>query len=890
MRQRLLQPQNENRRLESIFGYSSSSQNFKGFASQRARGERPFFSQAECVPVGPGPLSPFTSRETREDMLRKTDHNWVLKAKGKDPTNLPSLKSIETTVGCSGADDFAAAGAHQAGGTTTAGPLSGEMCSVHPESGVSPSAAMLSKSHRLPATHRAGSNISFVVAEQQVSPSPRPRGHSNAMPYTWTAGAPCQLVFQKPAQDRACELVPGEGIGTPERRNGALDGERLSGEHMGGGRAQKEGRWEALSASLAAGTQAATAVPRDASAMGMPERHLAVASEQSTGPWLHENETSSSPPPVYPSAGVWQKPCEPGAVSFPPHVCADGAYTPSPVRISAPLGGMYVTSAGDRGALPARENVVPPGQPHGEAETARCAAAEKPQEKLPHEGGIQKERGNLYRSFSPPLPRILVEGASAASSHAEPASNSAQGPAPCFFQPERASETVGQGTPTAAGDSPESFHMPEDHPDASDPGAPRPLTEERESMVDLSDARWRDLKRQGYFRLGDKGRTSIKSRIARELRANPELRAQAAAVSGVRSATTKQLYQLAELCGFYDVLPPQFQPTSRPQSSSTLGSPVSPPESRERQLQQAALPPAADVPPPPASSHVQEEAVASCLPQGAMLHSVKHERAQGGAELPVKQAAGQTRAQGAASLWQAYGAPPAQMPHAYYAGEGRQGLEQTSCEGGRSELSPCDATAMQEGSCFPPEVPPTGVTSSFPAQGGEGQQYRGGPSPGESASVGLQNKRSKEASRERASASSNYSASLPISGLGQDGAGPNGVECAAFEVEGGCLQQEAGKQTQGRPTLLWPAQCHSLYAAVSMPGNGVAGSASALALASAGNEETPRSLESALSARTGTVCLSPSSETSLCSTTCASSCLSRTTSRSSSCRRAAHAR
>ncbi|KEP64723.1 UNVERIFIED_CONTAM: hypothetical protein HHA_201820 [Hammondia hammondi] len=97
-------------------------------------------------------------------------------------------------------------------------------------------------------------------------------------------------------------------------------------------------------------------------------------------------------------------------------------------------------------------------------------------------------------------------------------------------------------------------------------------TEERESMLDLSDARWRDLRRQGYFRLGDKGRTSIKSRIARELRANPELRAQAAAVSGVRSATTKQLYQLAELCGFYDVLPPQFQPAAR--SADSLHAPV----------------------------------------------------------------------------------------------------------------------------------------------------------------------------------------------------------------------------------------------------------------------------------------------------------------------------
>ncbi|CDJ39073.1 AT hook motif-containing protein, putative [Eimeria tenella] len=82
------------------------------------------------------------------------------------------------------------------------------------------------------------------------------------------------------------------------------------------------------------------------------------------------------------------------------------------------------------------------------------------------------------------------------------------------------------------------------------------------SLLNLTEAQWQQFRAQGMFKLGDKGRAIIKSRISRQLRVFPHLRKKASSVAGVRCATTKQLFQLAQICGLYDVLPPQFQPAS----------------------------------------------------------------------------------------------------------------------------------------------------------------------------------------------------------------------------------------------------------------------------------------------------------------------------------------
>ncbi|GIX66206.1 AT hook motif-containing protein, putative [Babesia caballi] len=65
----------------------------------------------------------------------------------------------------------------------------------------------------------------------------------------------------------------------------------------------------------------------------------------------------------------------------------------------------------------------------------------------------------------------------------------------------------------------------------------------------MSDALWQALRSTGMFKLGNKGRAILKSKISKQLKLNPQLRMRAMCISGVRRATTRQLFQLAQICG-----------------------------------------------------------------------------------------------------------------------------------------------------------------------------------------------------------------------------------------------------------------------------------------------------------------------------------------------------
>ncbi|KAF7458432.1 putative AT hook motif-containing protein [Cryptosporidium felis] len=51
------------------------------------------------------------------------------------------------------------------------------------------------------------------------------------------------------------------------------------------------------------------------------------------------------------------------------------------------------------------------------------------------------------------------------------------------------------------------------------------------------------------YRLGDQGRALLKSELSAYLRSNPEKRAEASKIADIRNATTKQLWQIAAMCG-----------------------------------------------------------------------------------------------------------------------------------------------------------------------------------------------------------------------------------------------------------------------------------------------------------------------------------------------------
>ncbi|KAK1442110.1 hypothetical protein BgAZ_401400 [Babesia gibsoni] len=65
----------------------------------------------------------------------------------------------------------------------------------------------------------------------------------------------------------------------------------------------------------------------------------------------------------------------------------------------------------------------------------------------------------------------------------------------------------------------------------------------------MSDSLWQTLRSTGMFKLGNKGRAILKSKISKQLKMNPKLRMRALCISGVRRATTRQLFQLAQICG-----------------------------------------------------------------------------------------------------------------------------------------------------------------------------------------------------------------------------------------------------------------------------------------------------------------------------------------------------
>ncbi|EDO06848.1 uncharacterized protein BBOV_IV004870 [Babesia bovis T2Bo] len=65
----------------------------------------------------------------------------------------------------------------------------------------------------------------------------------------------------------------------------------------------------------------------------------------------------------------------------------------------------------------------------------------------------------------------------------------------------------------------------------------------------MSESVWQALRSTGMFKLGNKGRAILKSKISKQLKMNPHLRMRALGISGVRRATTRQLFQLAQICG-----------------------------------------------------------------------------------------------------------------------------------------------------------------------------------------------------------------------------------------------------------------------------------------------------------------------------------------------------
>lgn len=68
-------------------------------------------------------------------------------------------------------------------------------------------------------------------------------------------------------------------------------------------------------------------------------------------------------------------------------------------------------------------------------------------------------------------------------------------------------------------------------------------------FLKMNDTLWQTLRNTGMFKLGNKGRAVLKSKISKQLKLNPKLRLKALGISGVRRATTRQLYQLAQVCG-----------------------------------------------------------------------------------------------------------------------------------------------------------------------------------------------------------------------------------------------------------------------------------------------------------------------------------------------------
>ncbi|AFZ80346.1 hypothetical protein BEWA_031990 [Theileria equi strain WA] len=67
-------------------------------------------------------------------------------------------------------------------------------------------------------------------------------------------------------------------------------------------------------------------------------------------------------------------------------------------------------------------------------------------------------------------------------------------------------------------------------------------------FIGMSDKLWQTLKGAGMFKLGNKGRAILKSKISKYLKMHPEMRMRAGCISGVRRATTRQLFQLAQIC------------------------------------------------------------------------------------------------------------------------------------------------------------------------------------------------------------------------------------------------------------------------------------------------------------------------------------------------------
>ncbi|UKK00177.2 hypothetical protein MACK_000247 [Theileria orientalis] len=67
-------------------------------------------------------------------------------------------------------------------------------------------------------------------------------------------------------------------------------------------------------------------------------------------------------------------------------------------------------------------------------------------------------------------------------------------------------------------------------------------------FINMSDRTWQALRGAGLFKLGNKGRAVLKSKISKHLKMYPELRMRTSCISGVRRATTRQLFQLAQIC------------------------------------------------------------------------------------------------------------------------------------------------------------------------------------------------------------------------------------------------------------------------------------------------------------------------------------------------------
>nr|CEL66482.1 TPA: AT hook motif-containing protein, putative [Neospora caninum Liverpool] len=774
------------------------------------------FMGANGTPALNSQASPFLGVD-RETNAVQGACTWVHRDEGKHARDLPSLESMETTAG-SGSEEPKAAEGRPVAGLPGVFPTGCEAYTPPQELDTTPRAGYGSERVQNGAASVDGTGLGGQFAVPVESESP---WHPTS--WSWAGDRYCPAAVQSPSQPWGTEMGMKPGVRTLEPSRDVAPAERESGNAASCNVTPEN--WASLGAAPAP-LLSQQSVPSPGEAVGLCDQD---------------------------PAGLRAAPPTLGCTSLDPTVCGaqrDMAFAPSsPAAPDAP----WPNGSAHR-AFPYLPHCVggPPGTPllrtspvpcglAGGSSAFECAVsyqvqetplARSPETEDYQELSLEATRGpNLFTPVSVPVP-----GPGEAASKAPPTAFAG-------------ATLASAGRPgREGGKTLERKAEPAENARGAGP-------EDRESMLDLSDARWRDLKRQGYFRLGDKGRTSIKSRIARELRANPELRAQAAAVSGVRSATTKQLYQLAELCGFYDVLPPQFQPPSRPLSDALHGG-----VSEASQQATAGY----SVPPLHAASHQDGLQRLHGSPMHQSLDRVQP------AAFPESRLSERSE-EALVPLWPSF--PSGHGPlHGAVEAHGLQA-------GGDGR----EAHATGDGSV--PEryfrcLGSVGPTHSLPVdERGEGYAY---PSGYGDAQFPTEDREETQAWRlhPREDCLAGLAAGSCHGDEGKEHVGVDG-NSLGFPAERFCSSQPRVGEPSRPTDLLRPSRPFQSPAAGTMR----LSVSPSLGLPSPRNSGAPRCLEASVSAGVGTQCLSPLSETSLCSTTY-SSCLSRATSRSSLGRRA----